>query len=302
MYAAIIILLHVVASLFSIITAPYLFKFQLYAQMQPGIQMFSHLLPVILIGIVFAIVFIFALLQLVIGLARMTYNVYTHKTFRMFDLIQSYTKGSYLKSVRIGLCTMLIFSIAAIISTILNVIVTLGFGTLFSFVEEAVTNAEHSLGIAITIITIAQIITSAVAIIPIIFGVVWMISMITSHVQNPDQTIARHFKTGLRIFRNGHNTFAKWFIGLFLMYFLYVLLSTVTLELVPILLGNMSQSVAEIIAIALNVLMIVILAIVNILIVSSIIVYFINNRKSETVKYSGDDLDDSLVKENETQN
>ena len=191
------------------------------------------------------------------------------------DLFFAFTnKGYYLKSLLLALISVITILILLAIAYLLNLLYNFTLIPLFGMIQQSVATADNGM----TILLISQIVFILVmGFITSIFYWFFLIFMInyTVFAEDPTRRPFSNVKEGFKGIKNGHKTWFKFFIGVLLLNLIVLLAGQPLITIFSLLTGNMSQSVAQVLAYIVFILIILIRIFIYIVIIMGIVYYFI---------------------------
>ncbi|PTH43248.1 hypothetical protein BU596_09330, partial [Staphylococcus arlettae] len=156
---------------------------------------------------------------------------------------------------------------------LLNFLIVKGFSAL----QGPISSSSNALGISLTIQIIAA--TVLVFILSFVYWlfVVIIVNYTLSFVKNPNLGAWKAVKQGFAKIKNGNKTWFKFYLGLLLLNLIVILFANPISQLVNILTGGISQTVAVALAYAITILVIVIRLVVYYINLLAIIQYHIED-------------------------
>ncbi|RIO47546.1 YtxH domain-containing protein, partial [Staphylococcus pasteuri] len=113
------------------------------------------------------------------------------------------------------------------------------------------------------------------------FFFVLIINYTAAYTENPKQSAMTSVKDGFKAIKNGHKTWLKFFIGILLINLLITIITRVLVTLVQMATGSMSQTVAQILLVTLQIIVILVTLFIYYALLMGIVQYFI--RRGEKV-------------------
>ncbi|MFW3591869.1 YtxH domain-containing protein [Staphylococcus caprae] len=236
----------------------------------------SLLLPLLLIYLILAILFIFIGYQLIAGALNVIQKAMKNEKVKFSDLFFAFTnKGYYLKSLLLALISVITILILLAIAYLLNLLYNFTLIPLFGMIQQSVATADNGM----TILLISQIVfilvMGFITSIFYWFFLIFMINYTVAFAEDPTRRPFSNVKEGFKGIKNGHKTWFKFFIGVLLLNLIVLLAGQPLITIFSLLTGNMSQSVAQVLAYIVFILIILIRIFIYIVIIMGIVYYFI---------------------------
>ena len=192
------------------------------------------------------------------------------------DLFFAFTnKGYYLKSLLLALISVITILILLAIAYLLNLLYNFTLIPLFGMIQQSVATADNGM----TILLISQIVfilvMGFITSIFYWFFLIFMINYTVAFAEDPTRRPFSNVKEGFKGIKNGHKTWFKFFIGVLLLNLIVLLAGQPLITIFSLLTGNMSQSVAQVLAYIVFILIILIRIFIYIVIIMGIVYYFI---------------------------
>ena len=184
-------------------------------------------------------------------------------------------KGRYATSLLLALISVVAIMIMFIIAYLLKLLYNVTFIQLYAWIQQSVSNVDNSIAILIisqiVIILLMGFITSIVY----WFFLIFMINYTVAFAENPHRKAMSNVKEGFNGIKNGKKTWLKFFIGILLLNLVVLITGQPLITLFSYLTSHMSQSVAQILAYVVLILIILIRIVIYFIILMGIIYYFI---------------------------
>ncbi|WP_114602915.1 hypothetical protein [Staphylococcus sp. EZ-P03] len=238
------------------------------AQLVMMAMMTQQFSPQIIIAILFAVIlplafFIFAGYHLAAGAINIIYKGINKEKVSFTDALSAFKKGSYLKAVKLALFTLLFIIILSLIRYVLTQLFSAVFG---SAVRGGQNYFMEHIGAYIAVQLIALTILGL-----ILSFFIWAITYIivaytAAYFKDRQAGAFKDVKQAFKSMKNGQHSWFKLLLGLVLLDFIVILLSTPIVQLVNLGTKSMSQNIA-------NVLIIIVMVIAMLVRVA---VYYLN--------------------------
>ena len=227
------------------------------------------LLPILL--------YIFIGYPLIAGIIHAIRKAINKEKVSFSDIIASFRKGRYAKSLKLSLFTLLFLVILGVITYIVVQLANLGVSHLFSAIQARLATSEHFIGYALTLNVILVLILAFIQSIITWFFTIVIVNYTKAYTEDPRRGAWKDVKLGFKGIKNGNKTWFKFFIGILLLNLIVLILDGPVNQALVISTGGISQTVATIL---INIFM-VIVVIVRILIyyfnIIAVVQYFNRN-------------------------
>ena len=232
-------------------------------------------IPIIIIYLILALLFIFLGYQLLAGAINVIQKAMKHEKIKFSDLFFAFKKGRYATSLLLALISVVAIMIMFIIAYLLKLLYNVTFIQLYAWIQQSVSNVDNSIAILIisqiVIILLMGFITSIVY----WFFLTFMINYTVAFAEDPHRKAMSNVKEGFNGIKNGKKTWLKFFIGILLLNLVVLITGQPLITLFSYLTSHMSQSVAQILAYVVLILIILIRIVIYFIILMGIIYYFI---------------------------
>ena len=232
-------------------------------------------IPIIIIYLILALLFIFLGYQLLAGAINVIQKAMKHEKIKFSDLFFAFKKGRYATSLLLALISVVAIMIMFIIAYLLKLLYNVTFIQLYAWIQQSVSNVDNSIAILIisqiVIILLMGFITSIVY----WFFLIFMINYTVAFAEDPHRKAMSNVKEGFNGIKNGKKTWLKFFIGILLLNLVVLITGQPLITLFSYLTNHMSQSVAQILAYVVLILIILIRIVIYFIILMGIIYYFI---------------------------
>lgn len=254
---------------------PAIYKFAIAQATQQPIG--SSIFMIILAIIIPLVVFLFIGYPLISSVIYTIDKALTKQNTKFTDIFSTFKKGKYLKSVILGLITLIFFIVLMLVNLLLGKLLNFLIVKGFSALQGPISSSSNALGISLTIQIIAA--TVLVFILSFVYWlfVVIIVNYTLSFVKNPNLGAWKAVKQGFAKIKNGNKTWFKFYLGLLLLNLIVILFANPISQLVNILTGGISQTVAVALAYAITILVIVIRLVVYYINLLAIIQYHIED-------------------------
>ena len=224
--------------------AKYAQTIAIYSQFgqKPPVDAYLKVIAVLLIA---AVVSLFVLVQIFIGITNVMKRAMSHEKVKFTDLFIAFKKGNYLKSVLIGLVSIAMIIVLSLLTSLLY--------KLFSPVSEMIMNSVQS-----------------------------SYADMTSFVESTNDKVKTHLANGFKAMKNGQKTFFKFFIGILLLNLIIILFKTPVGYLISFNTQSLSQSVAENIIRVYTVMTIILFVVIHAIILMGIVQYYLKRGQKIT--------------------
>lgn len=269
---------------FAICFIVYRFASALISQFSTQMQMlqqfgqsvsFTMYIPIIIIYVILAILFIFLGYQLLAGAFNVVQKAMKKDKIKFSDLFFSFKKGRYANALLLALISVVSIAIMFVIAYLLKLLYNVTLIKLYAWIQQSVSNADNSIAILIisqiVIILIMGFITSIVY----WFFFIFIINYTVAYAEDPHRKAMGDVKEGFNGIKNGKKTWFKFFIGVLLLNLIILITGQPLITLFSYLTGNMSQSAAQVLSYIILILIILIRLILYVVILMGIIYYFI---------------------------
>ena len=254
---------------------PAIYKFAIAQATQQPIG--SSIFMIILAIIIPLVVFLFIGYPLISSVLYTIDKALTKQNTKFTDIFSTFKKGKYLKSVILGLITLIFFIVLMLVNLLLGKLLNFLIVKGFSALQGPISSSSNALGISLTIQIIAA--TVLVFILSFVYWlfVVIIVNYTLSFVKNPNLGAWKAVKQGFAKIKNGNKTWFKFYLGLLLLNLIVILFANPISQLVNILTGGISQTVAVALAYVITILVIVIRLVVYYINLLAIIQYHIED-------------------------
>lgn len=251
--------------------------------------MFQAALPLIISLIIPLLIFIFVGFQLVVGAINVVYKAIHKEDVHLTDVFTAFKKGSYLKSVKLALFTLLVLLITTIIVYFVNQLFSALLRSLFSSLQGS---TGGNMGAIITIQLIGMTLSSFILSLFIWFFAYIVIAYVSAYLRDRKAGAFKDVKQSFKSLKNGRHSWFKLFLGLILLNLIVIIFSNPIPQLVVLATQHMSQNLAQILVYIVIVIMYVIRIVVYYLNLMAIVQFFSKvtehftpekNKKSKTI-------------------
>ena len=240
-----------------------------FGQKPPG----DAYLKVIALLLIAAVVSLFVLVQIFIGITNVMKRAMSHEKVKFTDLFIAFKKGNYLKSVLIGLVSIAMIIVLSLLTSLLYKLFSPVSEMIMNSVQSSYADSTHLVGIAIT--TQSIIIIVVLLLIPVF-------NFMTSFVESTNDKVKTHLANGFKAMKNGQKTFFKFFIGILLLNLIIILFKTPVGYLISFNTQSLSQSVAENIIRVYTVMTIILYVVIHAIILMGIVQYYLKRGQKIT--------------------
>ncbi|AYU55778.1 hypothetical protein [Staphylococcus debuckii] len=260
--------------------------------------MFQAALPLIIALIIPLLIFLFVGFQLVVGTINVVYKAIHKEDVHLTDVFTAFKKGSYLKSVKLALFTLLVMLITIIVVTVVNQLFSALMQTVLSHMQSG---TGGNMGALITVQLIGLTISKLIASLFIWFFTYIVIAYVVAYLRERQAGAFKDVKQSFKSLKNGRHSWFKLFLGLILLNLIVIIFSEPIPQLVVLATQHMSQNLAKVLVYVVIVIMYIIRIIVYYLNLMAIVQFFSkatehfhpeNNQKSTTI---GDKVVESSV-------
>lgn len=254
---------------------------QLQMMMQFGQPVGPLLTPIIGLALVVILLFIFLGYQLIAGAINVISKAIRKEKVKFSDLFISFKKGNYGKSVLLALITVALFIIMGFILFLVNKLLGLVISPLVNAIQGPISGMDNPMPAYLAFQIGVTLIVGFITSIFYWFFFVLIINYTSAYTENPTQGPIKLFKEGFKAIKNGHKTWLKFFIGILLINLLITIITRVLVTLVQMATGSMSQTVAQILLVTLQIIVILVTLFIYYALLMGIVQYFI--RRGEKV-------------------
>ncbi|MBI5975894.1 lytic transglycosylase [Staphylococcus canis] len=238
----------------------------------------SIIIATVTTALVVLLVYLFFIFPLYTGTTRSYRNVLLpNKSMSFKDFFRSFKGRIWRKAVILGLVTLLVLFVTQMINYFINA----GLSKLTDMILQSMNISSSDQTMMIITSTIISVITAFITSILTWLAVIYITNAATSLVHDPDAKIKSHLKNAWSAMRNGNRTFFKFFIGILLLNLVVILLYGPIYTWIQLGLSGISQNVAGVITIILNVVFFVLRYFMFFVIIGTIIQYFLNHGRNE---------------------
>ncbi|REH74667.1 lytic transglycosylase [Staphylococcus felis] len=224
------------------------------------------------------LVYLFVVFPLYTGSTRSYRNtLLSNKSMTLKDFFASFKGRIWRKAVLIALFTILILFITQLINYFLS-------SGISKIAELIIQNASISSADQSTMMVVQTIITVITGLVTSIFtwlAVIYITNAATSLVHDPDSKVKVHLKNAWLSMRNKNKTFLKFFISIIVLNFIIILLYGPIYTWIQLGLSGISQNVASIVTVVLNIVFFIIRYLIFFVIIGTIVQYFLNHGEKE---------------------
>ncbi|MCL9713022.1 transcriptional regulator [Staphylococcus aureus] len=267
--------------------AKYAQTIAIYSQFgqKPPVDAYLKVIAVLLIA---AVVSLFVLVQIFIGITNVMKRAMSHEKVKFTDLFIAFKKGNYLKSVLIGLVSIAMIIVLSLLTSLLYKLFSPVSEMIMNSVQSSYADSTHLIGIAITTQSIIIIVVLLIKAIITWLLLIPIFNFMTSFVESTNDKVKTHLANGFKAMKNGQKTFFKFFIGILLLNLIIILFNT----------QSLSQSVAENIIRVYTVMTIILFVVIHAIILMGIVQYYLKRGQKITKdKVKTADKDKKVVTE-----
>ncbi|MDO6574620.1 MULTISPECIES: YtxH domain-containing protein [Staphylococcus] len=254
---------------------------QLQMMMQFGQPAGPLLIPIIGVAVLVILLFIFLGYQLLAGAINVISRAIRKDKVKFSDLFIAFKKGHYAKSLLLALITILMIVIMSVILYFVNKLLNLALSPLVSALQGPLSKMDNPMPAYLTFQIAVTLIVGFITSIFYWFFFVLIINYTAAYTENPKQSAMTSVKDGFKAIKNGHKTWLKFFIGILLINLLITIITRVLVTLVQMATGSMSQTVAQILLVTLQIIVILVTLFIYYALLMGIVQYFI--RRGEKV-------------------
>ncbi|GEP84910.1 lytic regulatory protein [Staphylococcus piscifermentans] len=233
--------------------------------------MFQAALPLIIALIIPLLIFLFVGFQLVVGTINVVYKAIHKEDVHLTDVFTAFKKGSYLKSVKLALFTLLVMLITIIVVTVVNQLFSALMHTILSRMQSG---TGGNMGALITVQLIGLTISKLIASLFIWFFTYIVIAYVVAYLRDRQAGAFKDVKQSFKSLKNGRHSWFKLFLGLILLNLIVIIFSEPIPQLVVLATQHMSQNLAKILVYVVIVIMYVIRIVVYYLNLMAIVQFF----------------------------
>lgn len=248
---------------------------QLQMMMQFGQPVGPLLTPIIGLALVVILLFIFLGYQLIAGAINVISKAIRKEKVKFSDLFISFKKGHYGKSVLLALITVALFIIMGVILFLVNKLLGLVISPLVNAIQGPISGMDNPMPAYLAFQIGVTLIVGFITSIFYWFFFVLIINYTAAYTENPTQGPIKLFKEGFKAIKNGHKTWLKFFIGILLINLLITIITRVLVTLVQMATGSMSQTVAQVLLVILQVIVILVTLFIYYALLMGIVQYFV---------------------------
>lgn len=251
--------------------------------------MFQAALPLIISLIIPLLIFIFVGFQLVVGAINVVYKAIHKEEVHLTDVFTAFKKGSYLKSVKLALFTLLVLLITTIIVYFVNQL----FNALLQYVISSLQGSlGGNMGAFIAIQLIGMTLSKFILSLFVWFFAYIVIAYVVAYLRARKAGAFKDVKQSFKSLKNGHHSWFKLFLGLILLNLIVIIFSDPIPQLVMLATQHMSQNLAQILVYIVIVIIYVVRIVVYYLNLMAIVQFFSKatehftperNKKSKTI-------------------
>ncbi|HDJ2321048.1 transcriptional regulator, partial [Staphylococcus aureus] len=196
--------------------AKYVQTIAIYSQFgqKPPVDAYLKVIAVLLIA---AVVSLFVLVQIFIGITNVMKRAMSHEKVKFTDLFIAFKKGNYLKSVLIGLVSIAMIIVLSLLTSLLYKLFSPVSEMIMNSVQSSYADSTHLIGIAITTQSIIIIVVLLIKAIITWLLLIPVFNFMTSFVESTNDKVKTHLANGFKAMKNGQKTFFKFFIGILLL-------------------------------------------------------------------------------------
>ncbi len=277
--------------------AKYVQTIAIYSQFgqKPPVDAYLKVIAVLLIA---AVVSLFVLVQIFIGITNVMKRAMSHEKVKFTDLFIAFKKGNYLKSVLIGLVSIAMIIVLSLLTSLLYKLFSPVSEMIMNSVQSSYADSTHLIGIAITTQSIIIIVVLLIKAIITWLLLIPIFNFMTSFVESTNDKVKTHLANGFKAMKNGQKTFFKFFIGILLLNLIIILFKTPVGYLISFNTQSLSQSVAENIIRVYTVMTIILFVVIHAIILMGIVQYYLKRGQKITKdKVKTADKDKKVVTE-----
>ncbi|HDC7457818.1 TPA: transcriptional regulator [Staphylococcus aureus] len=277
--------------------AKYAQTIAIYSQFgqKPPVDAYLKVIAVLLIA---AVVSLFVLVQIFIGITNVMKRAMSHEKVKFTDLFIAFKKGNYLKSVLIGLVSIAMIIVLSLLTSLLYKLFSPVSEMIMNSVQSSYADSTHLIGIAITTQSIIIIVVLLIKAIITWLLLIPIFNFMTSFVESTNDKVKTHLANGFKAMKNGQKTFFKFFIGILLLNLIIILFKTPVGYLISFNTQSLSQSVAENIIRVYTVMTIILFVVIHAIILMGIVQYYLKRGQKITKdKVKTADKDKKVVTE-----
>lgn len=249
-----------------------------FGQKPPG----DAYLKVIALLLIAAVVSLFVLVQIFIGITNVMKRAMSHEKVKFTDLFIAFKKGNYLKSVLIGLVSIAMIIVLSLLTSLLYKLFSPVSEMIMNSVQSSYADSTHLVGIAITTQSIIIIVVLLIKAIITWLLLIPVFNFMTSFVESTNDKVKTHLANGFKAMKNGQKTFFKFFIGILLLNLIIILFKTPVGYLISFNTQSLSQSVAENIIRVYTVMTIILYVVIHAIILMGIVQYYLKRGQKIT--------------------
>lgn len=249
-----------------------------FGQKPPG----DAYLKVIAVLLIAAVVSLFVLVQIFIGITNVMKRAMNHEKVKFTDLFIAFKKGNYLKSVLIGLVSVAMIIVLSLLTSLLYKLFSPVSEMIMNSVQSSYADSTHLVGIAITTQSIIIIVVLLIKAIITWLLLIPVFNIMTSFVESTNDKVKTHLANGFKAMKNGQKTFFKFFIGILLLNLIIILFKTPVGYLISFNTQSLSQSVAENIIRVYTVMTIILFVVIHAIILMGIVQYYLKRGQKIT--------------------
>lgn len=258
--------------------AKYAQTIAIYSQFgqKPPVDAYLKVIAVLLIA---AVVSLFVLVQIFIGITNVMKRAMSHEKVKFTDLFIAFKKGNYLKSVLIGLVSIAMIIVLSLLTSLLYKLFSPVSEMIMNSVQSSYADSTHLIGIAITTQSIIIIVVLLIKAIITWLLLIPIFNFMTSFVESTNDKVKTHLANGFKAMKNGQKTF---FIGILLLNLIIILFKTPVGYLISFNTQSLSQSVAENIIRVYTVMTIILFVVIHAIILMGIVQYYLKRGQKIT--------------------
>lgn len=249
-----------------------------FGQKPPG----DAYLKVIAVLLIAAVVSLFVLAQIFIGITNVMKRAMSHEKVKFTNLFIAFKKGNYLKSVLIGLVSVAMIIVLSLLTSLLYKLFSPVSEMIMNSVQSSYADSTHLVGIAITTQSIIIIVVLLIKAIITWLLLIPVFNIMTSFVESTNDKVKTHLANGFKAMKNGQKTFFKFFIGILLLNLIIILFKTPVGYLISFNTQSLSQSVAENIIRVYTVMTIILFVVIHAIILMGIVQYYLKRGQKIT--------------------
>ncbi len=260
--------------------AKYAQTIAIYSQFgqKPPVDAYLKVIAVLLIA---AVVSLFVLVQIFIGITNVMKRAMSHEKVKFTDLFIAF-KNNYLKSVLIGLVSIAMIIVLSLLTSLLYKLFSPVSEMIMNSVQSSYADSTHLIGIAITTQSIIIIVVLLIKAIITWLLLIPIFNFMTSFVESTNDKVKTHLANGFKAMKNGQKTFFKFFIGILLLNLIIILFKTPVGYLISFNTQSLSQSVAENIIRVYTVMTIILFVVIHAIILMGIVQYYLKRGQKIT--------------------